>query len=72
MSVTEDSVTDLMADYLRKSGIKAVAQISESFPSGRSQPDLEVTNGGLFWGEAKWEKDKWEGFGRAAKSSRVQ
>ena len=66
MSVTEDTVTDLIAGYLRNHGINAVTQISDT-ASGRtrSQPDLEVENGGLFYGEAKWESNKWEGFGEA-------
>lgn len=66
MSVTEDTVTDLIAGYLRNQGISAVTQISDT-ASGRTrnQPDLEVENSGLFYGEAKWESNKWEGFGEA-------
>ena len=65
MSVTEDTITDLLAGYLRENGIQALTQISDTYPSGRSQPDWEIKNGGVFWGEAKWESKKWEGFGEA-------
>lgn len=66
MSVTEDTITDLVAGYLRNHGVNAVTQISNKAATGqRNQPDLEVTNGGLFYGEAKWESNKWQGFGEA-------
>lgn len=65
MSVTEDTITDLIAGYLRKHGINAATQISTTTSGRRNQPDLEVQNGGLFYGEAKWESKKWEGFGEA-------
>lgn len=65
MSATEDGISDLMADYLRSSGISAVTQVSISTPGTRSQPDFQITNGGTFVGEAKWESKKWEGFGEA-------
>jgi len=65
MSATEDGITDLMADYLRKNGVSAVTQISFSTPTSRSQPDFQIENGGTFLGEAKWEDQKWEGFGEA-------
>ena len=65
MAVTEDTITDLIASYLRDNGVNAVTQISETGPSGRDQPDLKIENGGLFYGEAKWESNKWEGFAEA-------
>lgn len=65
MSVTEDTITDLMAGYLRNNGVNAVTQVSNTASEQRNQPDLEVQNGGLFYGEAKWESNKWEGFGEA-------
>ncbi|RAW46889.1 hypothetical protein DQW50_00400 [Halorubrum sp. 48-1-W] len=65
MSVTEDTITDLLAGYLRDEGIRALTQISDTYPSGRSQPDWEIKSGGVFWGEAKWESSKWQGFGEA-------
>lgn len=65
MSATEDGVTDLMADFLRQQGINAVTQISIPTPGTRSQPDLQIENGGTFVGEAKWEDKKWEGIGEA-------
>lgn len=65
MSATEDSITDLMADYLRNQGVNARTQISFKTPGTRDQPDLQVDNGGSFLGEAEWESSKWKGFGEA-------
>jgi type I restriction-modification system DNA methylase subunit len=65
MAVTEDGITDLMADYLRDNDIGTVTQVSISTSGTRSQPDFQVKNGGKFVGEAKWEDQKWEGFGEA-------
>lgn len=65
MSVTEDTITDLIAGHLRANDVNALTQISDTYPSARSQPDWEVSNGGVFWGEAKWANKKWEGFGEA-------
>lgn len=65
MAVTEDTVTDLIGGYLRDNGIDALTQITESTPQAYSQPDYKVENGGTFWGEAKWESKKWQGFGEA-------
>lgn len=65
MSVTEDTVTDLVAGFLRDKGVNAVTQTSNTASGKRNQPDLEVSNGGMFYGEAKWESKKWEGFGEA-------
>jgi len=66
MSVTEDTLTDLIAGYLRNNGVNAVTQTSNTSSSGtRNQPDLKVENGGVFYGEAKWESNKWQGFAEA-------
>lgn len=71
MSATEDSITDLMSEYLRDNGIDARTQISISGPSTRSQPDLQISNGGTFVGESKWEDNKWKGFGEARDYSQL-
>lgn len=65
MSATEDGITDLMADYLRRHDVNTRTQVSISTPEARSQPDFQVDNGGIYVGEAKWEDKKWEGFGEA-------
>lgn len=65
MSATEDGVTDLMASYLRDQGLDVLTQISHSTPGTRSQPDFQIENGGTYLGEAKWEDNKWAGFGEA-------
>ncbi|WP_042664012.1 hypothetical protein [Haloferax sp. ATB1] len=54
-----------MADYLRQHGVNTVTQVSISTPGTRSQPDFQLDNGGTYVGEAKWEDNKWEGFGEA-------
>lgn len=65
MSATEDGISGLMAEYLRANGISAVTQISISTPGTRDQPDFQIDDEGTFVGEAKWESDKWQGFGEA-------
>ena len=65
MAVTEDTITNLIGGYLRDNGTDALTQITESTPEAYSQPDYKVENGGIFWGEAKWESKKWQGFGEA-------
>ncbi len=62
---TEDTVTDLLADYLRQKDIDARTQISVSLKETRRQPDLEIRDGGKFFGEAEWEKSKWLGLAQA-------
>lgn len=61
---TEDSVTDLMAEYLRSKGFNATTQISITLPS-RGKPDIQITDGGIFLGEAEWESSKWKGIAQA-------
>lgn len=66
MSVTENTLTDLLAGYLRKHDISTQTQPSVTAGAAtRNQPDLKIENGGMFYGEAKWESNKWEGFGEA-------
>ena len=63
MPATKDGITDLIAEYLRDNAVQAVTQISIPTPGSRSQPDYQIkNNGSTFLGEAKWEKNKWQGF----------
>lgn len=71
MSATEDGISDLMASYLRDQDVSVVTQVSISTPGTRSQPDFQITEGGNFLGEAKWENKKWEGFGEARDYSQL-
>lgn len=64
MSVVEDSVTNWMADYLNSNDVTTDTQVSVQSHGARSQPDFDI-DGGRFYGEAKWEDKKWEGFGQA-------
>lgn len=65
MSVTEDGITDLLADYLRDHDIELRTQVSIATPGSRSQPDMQIRSGGRYLGEAKWESNKWKGFAEA-------
>ncbi len=65
MSTTEDTITDLIAEYLRKKGINATTQITEKIKGITRKPDIKIENDGIFLGEAEWESNKWEGFGQA-------
>jgi hypothetical protein len=62
----EDTVTDLIANYLRDNGINAVTHQSLQIP-GRYpvEPDLIIKNEGTFVGEAKWENDFFQGIAEA-------
>jgi hypothetical protein len=65
MAATEESISDLMAEFLRGKGIETRREISVPTPGTRAQPDFRLENGGTYLGEAKWEDSKWEGFGQA-------
>lgn len=65
LSTTEDTITDLIAEYLRKKGINATTQITEKIKGITRKPDIKIENDGIFFGEAEWESNKWEGFGQA-------
>lgn len=63
--VTEDTVSDLLASYLRREGINALTQFTVDFPVSWGKPDIKLEDGGYFFGEAEWEGKEWEGFGEA-------
>jgi len=64
MPVTEDTVNDLMAQYLREQGLNVLTQQTIPF-SGPRKPDFGLRDGGLFYGEGEWESKKWEGLAQA-------
>ena len=56
MSSREDSVTGLVAQYLRQNGISANTFEGLEIPGeGVKEPDFRVKLEGNFYGEAKWE-----------------
>jgi type I restriction-modification system DNA methylase subunit len=65
MSVTEDTVTNLISSYLQSQGISVRSQMTEKTSTGWVKPDFRIENGGVFFGEAKWESKAWKGFGEA-------
>lgn len=62
---TEDTITDKMADYLEDHGFSIRTQVSVMDGGKRHQPDFEIDEGGTYFGEAKFESDKWPGFAEA-------
>lgn len=58
MSSRENSVTGLIAQYLREQEIDTNTFESLEIPNrGVKEPDFVVRNQGTFYGEAKWEND---------------
>jgi hypothetical protein len=62
---TENTVNDLMASFLRNKGINITTQSSTRVPKGRRQPDFEVLNGGVVYGEGEWDSKYINGFNQA-------
>lgn len=64
-TTTEESISDLVAEYLRNESFNAQREVSYT-GNNRGKPDLELVHDkSVFLGEAKWEDNKWEGFGQA-------
>lgn len=61
----EDTVNNLLTDYLRSRGFSVLSQISARVPSGRRQPDFELSKDGIFYGEGEWQSDYVKGFNQA-------
>lgn len=65
-SATEETISDLMAQYLDANGVdfRREVSIKEVEEKGRSQPDFYNDEEAVV-GEAKWEEKYWEGLGEA-------
>lgn len=64
--VTENTVNDLMAEYLRSRGLKLLSQeTAPTVPGGTKKPDFWLANDGEFPGEGEWLSNRWEGFVQA-------
>lgn len=50
--ITEDTVNDLMAQYLRQQDLNILSQQTIPF-SGPRKPDFGLRDGGLFYGEGE-------------------
>lgn len=65
MDVQENTVNNLLADYLRGQGLQILAQTGVHVPSGRRTPDFELRNTGTFYGEGEWQSKYIEGMQQA-------
>lgn len=64
--LVEDTITQYFVEYLRTEGFNIDLKKSISLPDGkRGEPDLVITNYGIFYGEAEWEKTSLKGFAQA-------
>lgn len=64
--VVEDTITQYFVEYLRGKGLNVDFKRSISLPGGRrGEPDLVITNSGIFYGEAEWEENDLKGFAQA-------
>lgn len=64
--VVEDTITQYFVEYLRNRGFNADFKRSIGLPGGRrGEPDMVVTNYGIFYGEAEWEDTSLKGFAQA-------
>jgi len=62
---TEDTINDLIASFLRQKGLKVTTQVSASAYSGRKQPDFELSNGKIIYGEGEWNGSYLKGMTQA-------
>lgn len=70
---TEDTINELMAEYLRDCGFDIISQESISLPGNRrGQPDFTIKYEDMtFYGEGEWSKKRWQGMGEANDYSRA-
>ena len=66
-AVTEDTVNDLMASYLRETGLNVTTQVSARTTGTRrrTKPDFELRNGAVLYGEGEWDSKYVDGFYQA-------
>lgn len=63
--ITENTVNNLMAQYLREQSIKVLAEETTLVRAGFRKPDFWVKDAGVFLGEGEWDSSKWEGLAQA-------
>lgn len=64
--IVEDTITQYFVEYFRTKGFNVDLKRSISLPDGkRGEPDLVITNYGIFYGEAEWEDTSLKGFAQA-------
>ncbi|MBI2126415.1 MAG: SAM-dependent DNA methyltransferase [Thaumarchaeota archaeon] len=62
---TENTINDLMAEYLRKHDLNMVTQMSSQLFYGRRQPDFELRNTITLYGEGEWLDSYLDGYNQA-------
>jgi hypothetical protein len=62
-NTVEDTVNNLLADYLRSKKFNILAQVSARVQAGRRQPDFEMAGEeGVYYGEGEWSLNYAKGF----------
>jgi hypothetical protein len=69
--VTEDTINDLIASYMREKGFKITTQISAKLYSGNKKPDFELSNGEVLYGEGEWNSSYLKGMTQAIEYSDI-
>src|SRR6266571_4655812 len=64
VEVTENTVNDLMASYLRERGFNITTQPGAHVPRRRT-PDFELRNGAILFGEGEWDSSYVKGYDQA-------
>src|SRR3989475_9176837 len=67
-AVTEDTVNDLMASYLRENGLNVTTQVSAQTTGRarrRTKPSFELRDGAVLYGEGEWDSKYVDGFYQA-------
>ena len=63
--VTENTINDLVADYLRRKDLQVTTQYSGHTGQGRQQPDFILRNSGIIFGEGEWQSKFLKGLKQA-------
>lgn len=72
MSTTEDTLNDLLADYLRSKGVNITTQSSVHGVSGGRKPDFELhVEGKIYYGEGEWLSTYYKGLLQALDFGRL-
>lgn len=69
--VTEGMVNSLLAQFFRESNLQLASEPSKRSTGGRKQPDFQITNGGIIYGEGEWESSFLKGLQQALDYSRL-
>lgn len=59
--LTEDTINDRIAEYLRSKGIKIITQV-KGVGKGSNKPDFQIMEPKTIFGEGEWETSKYNGF----------